>query len=543
MRRRGLLALFGVTVVIIAATLFAVLQDARRVVGTPEQTGRAYLAAWAGENLPEMRELVAAPPADFAERHRRLSDDLKVLSIKLTPGTLVRRGEHTADLPFEGVRQIGELGEWRFSSVLHLTVRDGEWKVVWTQQTLTPGVPEGERLRLRRITVPGTELRTRQGRPLPDRSGAETYLRDLARRIDALENDPVRGWAIEASSATGRSRNLVVFRPPVERTYRTTLDWWTQAAAARALDGVEGPAAVVAVRPSTGEVLAVADRLAGQGAFYRPSPPGSTFTIVTAAALLGDGLSGTSPVPCPARYTGPGGQVFTNEGGEDHGKVSLREAFALSCDTTFARLAVERLGDAALRRQAARLGFGGALKSGIGGQCGTMRKAGDGDALGGDAIGRNSVRATPLCMALVAAAVRDGTWRPPRLMSERAVRRLETGRPKPEPLPAPVVAQLRSMMAAVATDGAAAASGLPPGVAGTTGATGTTAAGPDGEGTQGQGGAGQGAQGRDASGPGSWFTGYRGDLAFAVLLERDATGTGEPAVDAATVAARFLAAL
>ncbi|MET8157578.1 penicillin-binding transpeptidase domain-containing protein [Sphaerisporangium sp. NPDC005289] len=517
MRRRGLLALFGVTVVIIAASLVALVLDARRITGTPEAAGRAYLDAWAAENLPSMREMVFSPPADFLDQHRRLSTDLQVLSIKLTPGTLVRHGERAADLPFEGVRQIGELGQWRFSSVLHLAVRDGAWKVVWTPQTLHPGVAAGERLRLAEIPVPGTELLTRQGRPLPHASGAETYLRDLSGKVDDFYDAPSAGWAIEAGTSAGRSRNLVVFRRPAERTFRTTLDWWTQAAAARALDGLDRPAAVVAVRPSTGEVLAVADRLAGQGAFYQPAPPGSTFKIVTAAALLGDGMSADTPVPCPARYTIPNGRTFTNHDDQDHGTVSLRRAFALSCNTTFARLAVERLGDGALRREATELGFGGDLKSGIGGTCGTMRRAGDRDELGADAIGQNSVQATPLCMALVAAAVRDGTWRPPRLMSEKAVKRLEIdGRPKPRRMPGPVVAQLRSMMAAVVTEGTAAGSALPGGVAGKTG-TAETGTGED----------------------HSWFVGYRGDLAFAVFVEHGGAGAGA----AATVAARFLGAL
>ncbi|WP_248959262.1 penicillin-binding transpeptidase domain-containing protein [Sphaerisporangium perillae] len=517
MRRRGLLALVGVSLVIVAASLVALVVDSRRVNGSPEAVGRAYLDAWAAENLAEMRKRVASPPADFMEEHRRLSADLQVLSIKLTPGTAVRHGERAADLPFQGVRQIGELGEWRFSSVLHLAVRDGEWKVIWTPETLHPGVAADERLRIREIPVPGTELLTRQGRPLPRDSGAETYAEDLIGKIDEFYEDPPAGWAIEATSATGKARNLVVFRRPTERTYRTTLDWWTQAAAARALDGVENPAAVVAVRPSTGEVLAVSDRLPAQGAFYTPYPPGSTFKIITAAALLGDRLTADTPVDCPAHYTVPNGRTFDNYQDEGHGTVTLREAFALSCNTTFSRLAVERLGGGMLRREAAELGFGGDLKSGLGGVCGTMREARNGDQLGADAIGQNSVQATPLCMALVAAAVRDGTWRPPRLMSEKAVKRLEIdGRPKPRSLPAPVVSQLRSMMAAVVADGTAASSGLPEGVSGKTGTA-------------------EAASGEDHS----WFVGYRGDLAFAVFVEHGGTGAGA----AASIAGRFLGAL
>ncbi|MEV7964558.1 penicillin-binding transpeptidase domain-containing protein [Sphaerisporangium sp. NPDC088356] len=450
MRRRGLLALVVVSLVIVAAALVALVVDSRRVTGSPRVTGQAYLDAWAAENLAEMRELVASPPPDFLDQHRRLSTDLQILSIKLTPGAVVRRGERSADMPFEGARQIGELGQWKFSSVLHLAVRDGGWKVVWTPETLHPGLAANERLRMTEIPVPGTDLLTRQGKPLPHDSGAERYFKDLTGRVDDLYVDPPTGWAIEAVASTGKSRRLVVFRQAAERRFRTTLDWWTQAAAARALDGVSDPAAIVAVRPSTGEVLAVADRLPGQGAFYRPYP-------------------------------------------------------------------VEDLGEGGLRREAAEFGFGGKLKSGLGGVCGTVRDAGNGDQPGADAIGRNSVRATPLCMALVAAAVQNGTWRPPRLMSEDAVGRLETdGRPRPRKLPPQVLAPLRSTMTAVVTDGTAAPSGLPAGVAGKTGTA-------------------RAASGEDHA----WFVGYRGDLAFAVLVEHGGTG----AAAATPIAVRFLDAL
>ncbi|MFC4586213.1 penicillin-binding transpeptidase domain-containing protein [Sphaerisporangium corydalis] len=517
MRRRGLLALVVVSLVIVAAALVALVMDSRRVEGGPEQTGRAYLAAWASDDLARMRELVASPPGDFLEQHRRLTTDLQVLSVKLTPGTVVRRSTQTADLPFEGARQIGELGQWKFTAVLHLAVRDGGWKVIWTPETLHPGVAAGERLRIAEIKVPGTELLTRQGKPLPHDSAADTYMKDLVRKIDEFYEDPPMGWAVEAVPATGKARRLVVFREATERKYRITLDWWTQAAAARALDGVAEPAAIVAVRPSTGEVLAVADRLPGQGAFYKPYPPGSTFKIITAAALLGGPLTADSQVDCPAHYTVPQGRTFDNYQDQGHGTVTLRQAFALSCNTTFSRLAVERLGDGVLRDEAAEFGFGGNLKSGLGGVCGSIRKAGNGDELGSDAIGQNSVEATPLCMALVAAAVENGTWRPPRLMSEQAVKRLEArSRPKPKKLPAGVVAQLRSMMGAVVADGTAASAGLPKGVSGKTGTA-------------------QPASGEDHA----WFVGYRGDLAFSVLVEHGGTG----ATAAASIAARFLDAL
>jgi cell division protein FtsI/penicillin-binding protein 2 len=60
-------------------------------------------------------------------------------------------------------------------------------------------------------------------------------------------------------------------------------------------------AALVAVRPSTGEVLAVADRLAEpKDAFQGLYPPGSTFKVITAADLLHGGMTPGTSVDCPA---------------------------------------------------------------------------------------------------------------------------------------------------------------------------------------------------------------------------------------------------
>jgi hypothetical protein len=58
-------------------------------------------------------------------------------------------------------------------------------------------------------------------------------------------------------------------------------------------------AALVAVRPSTGEVLAVADRLAEpKDAFQGLYPPGSTFKVITAADLLHGGMTPGTSVDC-----------------------------------------------------------------------------------------------------------------------------------------------------------------------------------------------------------------------------------------------------
>ncbi|HEY9523645.1 MAG TPA: penicillin-binding transpeptidase domain-containing protein [Thermopolyspora sp.] len=524
MRRRVLLVLISVVVLAGSGGAAVILLD-NRVEGSPRETAALYLKSWAGTDRTAMRALVADPPADFATVQRKFADELHITSIKLTPGKITQHGENAADMAFTGIRQVRDLGGWPFASTLHMAVRDGAWKVIWSPATLHPDLAGNGRIELVETAARAVRLTTRDGEDFPKNNGAESYLADLAGRVSGFVGGAPSGWSIE-SSAPGRTpRRLVEFRSPgTGRAVKTTIDWFTQAAAARALDGVRSPAAIVAVRPSTGEVLAVADRLrGGRDAFLGRYPPGSTFEVVTAAALLAKGVTADSRQDCPPTYQIPRGRKFRNDETRGHGQVSLSQAFALSCDTTFVRLTIERLGDGELWQQAARLGFGARLAPGTGAtRCVIQRTVaaapGDpgGDLLGADAIGQGSVEASPLCMALVAGAVESGTWRSPRLLSENLTTKIGGAQKRPMPMVAGVAEALRGMMRTVVTDGTAVSAGLPPEVAGKTGTA-------------------EVAGGRTHA----WFIGYRGDLAFCVFVENGGTGAGA----AAPIAARFLKAL
>ncbi|MBB2910333.1 hypothetical protein FHS43_001596 [Streptosporangium becharense] len=463
----------------------------------PEQVAARYFDAWRAGDLTTMAGLVAGPPADFAERHRRFDTELQVSSLSLTPGQPHREGD-TAEVPFSGVREVAGLGAWEFSSVLRLAPQNGTWQVLWSAETLHPSLRDGVSLRLRETRARRPATLTREGTPFPRESRAGDYYTGLTgTAIDLAVVEEPGGRVLLASPA----------RPP-EGT-RTTISRPVQAAAARALDGVGRPAAIVAVDIPTGQVRAVADTLGGgRRAFTGLYPPGSTFKAVTAAALLRAGLTPDSPVPCPASYTAPNAKPFTNDHGADHGTVPLTRAFALSCNTSFVQQAHERLRDGRLRAEAAdRFGF----REKPGESTCRIGQAATPDELGSDAIGQNSVLASPLCMAEVAAAVASGTWRPA-IMTEAP----PVDAPPAVPLEENVAAGLRTMMGAVVTQGTAAQAGLPEGTAGKTGTAEVA--------------------GKESH---AWFIGYRGDLAFAVLVEN---GGGGGAV-AAPVAARFLKAL
>ena len=143
------------------------------------------------------------------------------------------------------------------------------------------------------------------------------------------------------------------------RSLRTTLDQRTQAAAETALGGRKDEAALVALQPSTGDILAVANRPVDSTydrALEGNYPPGSTFKVVSTAALLGDGLSPSETVDCP-RTTTVDGRSFKNFEGGAGGAQPFARDFAQSCNTAFVSLA-PRLGPDALARSGRPFGLG-----------------------------------------------------------------------------------------------------------------------------------------------------------------------------------------
>ena len=297
------------------------------------------------------------------------------------------------------------------------------------------------------------------------------------------------------------------------RSLRTLLDRDVQAAAEQALDA-DDEAALVAVQPSTGDVLAVANRPADSTydrALLGRYPPGSTFKVVSTAALLRDGLDASATVDCPATLAVEG-KPFRNFEGSARGPVPFSEDFAQSCNTAFVSLA-GRLDRGDLPDVARWFGLGERLQAGVPVARADVPPARDAVGQAAMMIGQDRILASPLAMAGVAATVADGRWRAPRVLPT-APRR--AGRP----LDAGTLGTLRTLMRDVVTSG-----------------TGTALAGVPGEARGKSGTAEYG--GGDPPPTHAWFIATRGDLALAVLVEDGSSG-GEVA---APIAARFFAAL
>lgn len=402
-----------------------------------------------------------------------------------------------------------------------------------TQQTITDGVgktPEGQAYQVAALRdpdyqsvkpkiyeLPGVRFSSQTSLLAPSRNFG-TQVLPAVRKL--MENDIAgnAGFRVSTVDAQGTEvEELHSKAPEPAKAVNIALSRVIQAAAEDAVEPLTQPTILVAIQPSTGDILAVAqnDPADAQGALALTGrfPPGSTMKAVSALAAIQSGkVTADTPLPCPGKTTIDGRRIVPNSNEFDKGTIPLRSAFAFSCNTTFAQLAVDMpanlLPDAALS-----LGLGVDFDvAGLTTITGSVPPATDVVERAEDAFGQGKVLASPFGMALVSASIAKGSMPVPQL-----VRGKETKTDK-QPAAPPVASlePVRAMMREVVESGTAPQ--LKP-YGDVRGKTGT-------------------AQFGDGVHSHGWFMGYRGDLAFATLVLSGETST--PAVE---VAARFLKAV
>jgi cell division protein FtsI/penicillin-binding protein 2 len=354
---------------------------------------------------------------------------------------------------------------------------------------------------------------------VPYRPGSTVGLSGLQQAYQArLAGTPTTEIVVQ-NAATGR-QVAVLRRWPGSpgSTVRTTIDPVAQDAADGALGSARYSAAIVAIRPGSGQILAVAEHQAAGLPAVSPLSghyqPGQAFTIISTAALLQAGFSPSTRTPCNASNR-VGGVNFLNVPAEPNlgQQPPFSTDFAHACGTAFVGASLN-LTDRELEQAAAGFGIEAPwhLTANLDAFPGSIRPAAGYAQLAADSIGAGSVRVSPLDMALAAGVVQSGTWHPPLLVTD-----------PPDPGLRPraafglqVVSRLRSLMRGVVRNGAGKAAGSRGSV----------------------------VYGQVGSAPAgkrlraNWFVGYYSDVAFAVLvLARSAS------VPAAPLAGRFVRAL
>ena len=307
---------------------------------------------------------------------------------------------------------------------------------------------------------------------------------------------------------------------------KTTLDLNLQQLAEGVLAKVGPASAIVALRPSTGAVLAAASGPGSNGydtALLGQYAPGSIFKIVDSLAMLRNDMTPDATVDCPASLT-VDGRTFKNAEGypaSSLGPVTLRDAFAHSCNTAFIN-ARDGVTQAQLESAATSLGVAvEAPALGAAAFLGSVPGAAEGTEHAASMIGQGKVLLSPLAAAVMAGSVGKGAPVSPQLVlnpgagsagpSAAPVATPSVSAPAPAestgtPVTAAEAASLADMMRAVVTSGHAGFLATVPGAP--VGAkTGTAEFGNE-----------------DPPKTHAWIVAVRGDLAVAVFVEDGGLG-------------------
>jgi cell division protein FtsI/penicillin-binding protein 2 len=317
--------------------------------------------------------------------------------------------------------------------------------------------------------------------------------------------------SIVVVNAAGKTVTTVDTLPGQAGTpVRTTINSDDQSVAASALATQPDSGEIVAVDSSTGAITALAAHQAGSVPLPADGPlnaklePGMAFSIVSAAALLGDGgVSANDPMPCQ-NVADVGGQTFTYQ--PSSSSATFASDFASGCGTAFATMS-EKLTARQLTSVERSFGVGTVWDLKVPAFSGSADGDSDQAGVASQATGTGGVLMSPLGMAMVAAEVDAGTGRTPVLVASDPPATWQA------PLSTSELDVLRQLMRQAVQTGSAHAADI------------------SGEPVYGQSGVVQTGTHAYLS----WFVGYRGSTAVAVVE----TGT-TPAQAAAALAGTYL---
>ncbi|WP_225822349.1 penicillin-binding transpeptidase domain-containing protein [Streptomyces naphthomycinicus] len=464
----------------------------------------AFFTAWEKGDAA-----TAASYTNFPEAAQELltafRGDAHIREVRITPGTAT--GDSVPFTVRATVSYDGTSHPLSYRSTL--TVVRGETShralVDWQPSVVHPRLRKGDTLTTGESAAPEIEAVDRDGKVLTREKypSLGPLLDELRKRYGARTGgrpgvELVIRHQAAADGTQAADTTLLTLAKGKPGKLPTTLGASAQAAAETAVRKYH-ESSVVAVKPSTGEILAVANnRMDGfDAALLGERAPGSTMKIISAATLIDNGLTTASgPAPCPPSAVWQS-QTFHNlKDMQPNEHATLAESFARSCNTAFVKFADEVKVDSLTAEAQDRFGLGrNNWQIGVPSFDGRVPASGGPDTAA-NLIGQGQVQMSPLNMASVTATATTGAFRQPVIVPLKLDGR-EPARARG--LSPATVQQLRAMMNRTARSGTAA--GVMAGLGGDVGAK-TGSAEVDGE-----------------TKSDSWFTGYRDDVAAAAMVQ------------------------
>ncbi|WP_306323577.1 MULTISPECIES: penicillin-binding transpeptidase domain-containing protein [unclassified Streptomyces] len=473
-----------------------------------------FLTAWQHGNAAKAATYTNDPTA-AKKALADLTKDAHLTDLKLAPGT--RKG---AEVPFHVTSTVSykELTKpFAYDSALTAERRksDGKVFVDWQPSVLHPDLKEGDHLETGEAGDPPVKAVDRSGGELdtkkyPSLGTVVDGLRDkygkTAGGTAGVELRVVRKQSADEDGKSEKNalpdKTLLTLSKGTPGTVKTTLDPKLQATAEEQVADRK-KASVVLVKPSTGEILAVANSNPSfNTAFQGSLAPGSTMKVITASMLLDKNITDVDKKhPCPKYFT-YGHWKFQNDDKFQIKDGTFKASFAASCNTAFISQA-PKLDDDSLTKQAQSVfGLGRDNWSiGVPSFDGAVPVQSDAQ-MAASLIGQGGVRMNPLNMASVAATVKAGAFHQPYLVSPDVDDRTLAKAAKP--ISSSTASKLRELMHYTAIAGTAVKpmSGLGSDMGAKTGS----------------------AEVDGQKDPNGWFTAWRGDLAAAAVVQQGGHG-------------------
>ncbi|MFE2063755.1 penicillin-binding transpeptidase domain-containing protein [Streptomyces sp. NPDC059467] len=473
-----------------------------------QTTARTFLASW-----QQGKATSAAAVTDDAAACIRLltgyGKDAHIKDVTLTEGT--RTGDK---VPFSVKATVSYKGVSKplsYDSSFTVVRRksDGKPLVNWHASVVQPDMKDGDTLVTGESGTPPIKALDRDGGEIttakyPSLGSVLDGLREkfgkTAGGKAGVELRVVRGKASEKAGASDKT--LVELSKGTPGTVKTTLSPTLQAAAEKQVT-TQKNASVVMMRPSTGEILAVANSSHGFNVAFQGSlAPGSTMKIVTSTMLFEKNLiTPDASHPCPKTYK-LAGWTFHNDDNSEIKQGSFKLSFGASCNNAFIDFA-PKLSNSDLTTEAQQV-YGLGMDNwaiGVPTFDGSVPVQ-SGAQMGASLIGQGGVRMNPLNMASVSSTVSAGSFHQPYLVSPSVDNR--TIAKASRTMSSKTQSELKDVMSYTAAYGTAAKamSGLSSSCGAKTGS----------------------AEVDGQKKPNGWFTAYCGDLAAAGVVQAGGHG-------------------